>query len=94
MPLTAVRIVHESYIIRHIDGALRKSGPHVRYSECRPRYSTAEPGGRRRSRGGSHRRSLTCRWDAVNVLERGGVRILRPFDVRVSVKLAKNDEGQ
>jgi hypothetical protein len=86
MPLTAVTIVHR--IARYIDGTLRKAGPYEHYSGRRPRHSTTEPGGRRRSRGGS---SFPYRWEVVNVLGKGHV--LRPFGVRVCVKLANNDEG-
>ena len=68
----------------------QKAGPQMRYPECRPRYSITEPGGQRRLRGGS---SLSYGWEAVNFLRRERVRLLRPFGVRVCVKLAKNDKG-
>ena len=67
----------------------QKAGPQMRYPECRLRYSITEPGGQRRLRGSS----LPYSWEAVNFLGRGRLRLLRPFGIRVCVKLAKNDKG-
>ena len=88
MPLRAVKIFHR--IVCHIDRALRKAGPHVRYSELRPWYSTTEPGEQRRSRGDRTVAACHVAWEAVNVLGRGRVGVWWSFGIRV----CKDNEEQ
>ena len=92
MPLTAFRIIHQ--IVHHIDRALRKAGPHMRYSEFCPRYSTTEPGGRRRLRGGSHHRSLPRRLGSCKCSGKRRIKKLSPFTIQVFVTLAKNGKDE